>query len=334
MKSAPHPKITIIVATLNNQLTIAACLEAIQELEYSKESIEVILADGGSMDKTLEIAKKYNVNILPTDLNAPAAYNYAMKNTSSAVIGFVDADAKVEKEWLKKLLPHLTNPKVAGVSGGIETWNTENIWSRSIGYDIKYRYSRMNKYASRIATMNLLMKKKVIEEVGGFDENLPSQYDTDLGFRITSRGYKIVFDPSTKCFHFNRQNPTEYFRQQMQYGKNTLKLYFKHSKLIKGDKITDFTLNIQPALLLSSILLFVFGLSRTLRALWYVSAGILMLLFCYYLFSAIKISKEYNDKTAVLLTAIYFIRVTAWLTGATITSLNFVTGKSQVKETD
>jgi microsomal dipeptidase-like Zn-dependent dipeptidase len=35
---------------------------------------------------------------------------------------------------------------VAGVSGSIETWNTENPWARSIGYEIKNRYSRIGKY--------------------------------------------------------------------------------------------------------------------------------------------------------------------------------------------
>ena len=53
--------------------------------------------------------------------------------------------------------------------------------------------------------MNLLMKKSVIEEAGGFDERLPSQYDTDLGFRITSRGYKIVFEPKRQMLPLQQE---------------------------------------------------------------------------------------------------------------------------------
>jgi hypothetical protein len=48
-----------------------------------------------------------------------------------------------------------------GVSGSIETWNTENAWARSIGYDLKNRYARLKKYVVRIATMNLLLKKSI-----------------------------------------------------------------------------------------------------------------------------------------------------------------------------
>ena len=211
-------------------------------------------------------------------------------------LGFIDADAKVEKEWLNKLIMYLDDPQVAGVSGGIETWNTENAWARSIGYDMKNRYDRLKKYATRIATMNLLLKKSVIEESGGFDERLPSQYDTDLGFRITSRGYKIVFDPSAKCYHFNRSTVRAYFRQQLQYGKNTIKLYFKHSKLIKGDEITDFYMNIQPILILAAIIFFILGLIVILRPLWYASALILALVFVSYVYSAVKLSIKFKDR--------------------------------------
>ena len=69
-----------------------------------------------------------------------------MKIAAHQVLGFIDADAKVESQWLRKLVPHLEEPKVAGVSGSIETWNTENPWAKSIGYELKNRYSRIGKY--------------------------------------------------------------------------------------------------------------------------------------------------------------------------------------------
>jgi cellulose synthase/poly-beta-1,6-N-acetylglucosamine synthase-like glycosyltransferase len=191
---------------------------------------------------------------------------------------------------------------------------------------MKNRYARLKKYATRIATMNLLLKKSVIEESGGFDESLSSQYDTDLGFRITSRGYKIVFEPSAKCYHFNRSTVRAYFRQQLQYGKNTIKLYFKHSKLAKGDEITDFYMNIQPVLMLAVIVFFLFGLIELLRPLWYASALILALVFVSYVYSAVKLSIKFKDRAAMLLVVLYFVRAFAWLTGAANTAVRFLLG--------
>jgi len=320
------PKVSILVATLNSELTIDECLKAICELNYPKDLLEIIVVDGCSTDGTLEVAEKYPVKVISAPLNAPAAYNYALKIVSSDVIGFIDADAKVEKEWLNKLVAYLDDPQVAGVSGGIETWNKENAWARSIGYDLENRYARLKKFVVRIATMNLLMKKEVIKEVGGFDEHLPSQYDTDIGFRITSKGYKLLFEPDAKCYHFNRSTVRAYFKQQLQYGKNTVKLYFKHSKLIKGDRITDFGMNIQPLLLLAVTSFFLLGLPEVLRFFWYASALLLGFIFVYYVFSAVKLAVKFKDAVAMLLVVLYFVRALAWFTGAVITTVRFLAG--------
>ena len=320
------PRVSILVATFNSELTINECLKALFELNYPKDFLEIIVVDGCSKDATVEIAQKYPVKVVSDPLSAPAAYNKAMKIVSNDVLGFVDSDAKVEKEWLNKLVAHLSDPQVAGVSGGIETWNTENVWARSIGYDLKSRYARLKKYVVRVATMNLLLKKSVLEEVGGFDENLSSQYDTDLGFRITRKGYRILFEPNAKCYHFNRSTVRGYFRQQMQYGKNTAKLYLKHGSLAKGDEITDFGMNIQPFLVLVVLAFFILGLREALRQLWYVSVSILVLMFVYYVVCAVRLSVKFKDSAALWMVVLYFIRALAWFTGAVITTVRFLVG--------
>jgi cellulose synthase/poly-beta-1,6-N-acetylglucosamine synthase-like glycosyltransferase len=328
MSSQCLPKISIIVTTFNNEQTIEACLKSIFELKYPKNLLEVIVIDAYSQDATSKIAKKYPIKLVSKSLNAPAAYNLAIKMIETAVIGFIDSDARVKPNWLKLLVKDLDDSQVAGVSGSIETWNKENKWARSIGYDLESRYDRIKKPVIRIATMNLLMKKSIIEEIGGFDEKLPSQYDTDLGFRISNKGYKILLNSEAKCYHYNRTNIRSYFKQQLQYGKNTLKLYFKHNKLIKGDEITDLRMNIQPPLLISAIILMLLGLIDILNPLWLISAGILCSLFIYYVVSAINLTIRFSDNTALLLIILYFVRVVAWSTGAIITSINFLMGRN------
>ncbi len=321
------PRVSIIVAAYNSQETIEECLKSILAQNYPEGFIEVIVMDGASKDSTVKIAEKYPVRVFSMRLNAPAAYNYAMKIASHPILGFIDADAKVEYNWLEKLAPHLEEPTVAGASGSIETWNSQNPWARSIGYEMKNRYQRIGKYTGRIATMNLLMKRAVIEEAGGWDENLPSQYDTDLGFRVSRLGYRIAYEPSAVCYHFNRQTVQAFYRQQLQYGKNTLKLYFKHKRLARGDEITDVGMNIQPALLLSVIAFFLLGIIEVLRPLWYVSAVILLGILVYFLISATRISAKFKDKTAMRLVVLYFVRAVAWLNGAAITTVRRLRGR-------
>jgi cellulose synthase/poly-beta-1,6-N-acetylglucosamine synthase-like glycosyltransferase len=312
----PAVKVSIIVTCRNNEETIGECLQALSDQDYPVEALEVIVVDACSTDKTVEIAKKFTDKVYCEPLNAAAAYNYAMKLTSFSVLGFVDSDAKVEKDWLKKIVPRLSESDVAGVSGAIETWNSENLWARSIGYEIKNRYSRLGKYTGRIATMNLLLKRKVMDEVGGWNEALPSQYDTDFGYRLSQKGYKIAYEPTAKCYHFNRPTLRAYWRQQIQYGKNTTRLYFMYRHLARGDEITDFGMNLQPPLMLAVIAIFIIGFVPLLRLAWMASGVVLAAVFVYYVYSAAKISVKFKDKTAMRLIVLYFVRTFAWFAGA------------------
>jgi cellulose synthase/poly-beta-1,6-N-acetylglucosamine synthase-like glycosyltransferase len=322
-------KVSIIVAAYNSQDTIEKCLKSILTQNYPKDSFEVIVMDGGSKDDTVKIAEQFLIKVFSIRLNCPAAYNYAHKIAAYPILGFVDADAKVESDWLQKLAPRLSEPQVAGVSGRIETWNQDNPWARSIGYELKARYSRIGKYTGRIATMNLLLKKSVIEEAGGWDEKLPSQYDTDLGYRISAEGYKIAYEPTAVCYHFNRPTVKAYYRQQLQYGKNTLKLYFMHGRLAQGDEITDVGMNVQPALFLFVLALLVLGVVPLLRLLWVVSGLLLLGIVIYYLYSAVKIAVKFHDWSAMRLFVLYFVRSAAWFDGAVVTTVRYLAGRDR-----
>ncbi len=327
MENAALPNVSVIVTARNNEETIGECIKSIVQLDYPKDNLEVLLIDSNSTDKTAQIAAEYGAKVISMPGNAPAAYNFALKIAKYDILAFIDSDAKVEAEWLRKLVPFLNDPKTAGVSGNIETWNTENPWARSIGYDIKSRYMRLGNYTGRVATMNLLFKRSILEEVGGFDENFPSQYDTELGYRISSRGYRIAFERNAICYHFNRPTLRAYWKQQLQYGRNTIRLYFKYSGLAKGDEITDFGMNIQPLLIVAVVAFFLLGIIGILRALWYISGLILLAMFLYFVFSATRVAIEFKDNTALRLVVLYYVRLFAWLRGATIAAGNVIRRK-------
>ena len=312
------PGVSIIVTTFNSAPTIDECLKAILGLDYPKELLEVIVVDGGSTDDTMEHAKEYPVKLVYTKLNPAAAYNFVLKDIQNEVIGLIDSDAKVEKSWLKKLVNLLNEPDVAGASGTVETWNSDKLVPRVIGYELNYRYQRLPHTIERVATMNLLLKTDITREIGGFDELLPTQYDTDIGARLAEAGYRIAFDVEAKCYHFHRPTLKAFFKQQYKYGQNTWKLYFKHPKLAKGDKITDGWMNIQPILYgIAAIFLIisvVTGFNIFPSAIF---LAIVILTLLQYTFSAVKISYIFHDIAAMYLVVIYFTRALGWTLGGT-----------------
>jgi cellulose synthase/poly-beta-1,6-N-acetylglucosamine synthase-like glycosyltransferase len=327
------PGVSIIVPTLNSESTIDECLRSILELDYPKQLLEVIVIDGGSTDSTTERAKAHPVKLVYSQLNPPAAYNLVLKNINTEIIGLVDSDAKVEKDWLRKLVKHLDDPKVAGASGTVETWNRDKLVPRVIGYELSYRYRRLPDTVERVATMNLLLKKKVTLEIGGFDEALPTQYDTDIGARIAQAGYRIAFDPEAICYHFHRPTLRTFFKQQYKYGQNTWKLYFKHPRLARGDKITDWWMNIQPILYaVAAILLLISVVTNfhLIPSLIFLALALITAL--HYIFSAARISIIFHDPSAMYLIVIYFTRAVAWtLGGATSLIHTALTGGEEKK---
>jgi cellulose synthase/poly-beta-1,6-N-acetylglucosamine synthase-like glycosyltransferase len=319
------PHVSIIVATLNSEATIDGCLRSILALDYPKHLLEVIVIDGGSEDSTIDQVKAHPVKLISKRLNVPSAYNFVLKTAKGEIIGFIDSDVRIERQWLRKLSSYLANPEIAGASGNIATWNKSKLVPRCIGYELSFRYRRLPKDVGRVATMNLILRKAVIEEVGGFDESLSTQYDTDLVTRITRSGYRVIFDSDVYCYHFHRPTLRKYFGQQFRYGQNTWKLYSKHPDLIRGDNITGWWMNIQPVLYAvgaTSVLVSAIANFNPVGLWIFLSLALLTTL--HYTFSAARIARAFRDPSAMFLIVIYFIRAVAWTLGGATSFLRSI----------
>ncbi len=83
MNKTTWPSVSVAIATRNSQRTLAQCLESVRLQDYPSR-IEIVLADGGSIDKTLEIAKKFHAKVIDVpEEKQNAEYNkgVAVNNT-------------------------------------------------------------------------------------------------------------------------------------------------------------------------------------------------------------------------------------------------------------
>lgn len=96
---------SFIIPTLNAKRTLEECLSHVQNQNYPKDKIEIISADGGSTDGTLDILQKYNVKIINNPLKTGEAGKMAgLKDAKGEYVIFLDSDnILIDPDWLAKL---------------------------------------------------------------------------------------------------------------------------------------------------------------------------------------------------------------------------------------
>jgi len=101
--------LSVILATLNSGRTLEKCLQSIRSQIYDQSKIEIVVADGGSTDKTIEIIRKYGGKIILESTGSPeAAKAIALKQAKNEIILQIDDDNILpSKTWLKKMVSFL-----------------------------------------------------------------------------------------------------------------------------------------------------------------------------------------------------------------------------------
>lgn len=100
--------VTIVIPTYNEEKNIGNCLKSIFAQNYLKELLQVIIVDGGSTDKTKEIAKKLGAEVLHNKFKVEEKGKpHAIKTKAKGeIIGLLDADNIIpnDRDWLKNMI--------------------------------------------------------------------------------------------------------------------------------------------------------------------------------------------------------------------------------------
>jgi len=169
---------SIIIPTLNEEKYLALLLEEIKKQKFN--DYEVIVADAGSEDKTIEIAKNYGCKITFGGL-PPQGRNRGAKEAKGNLFLFMDADNIFLPEgFLDKLLKEFYQRNF-----GVASFP---IYPKGNGFD-KFAYRIYNDWVNltqkflAYAFNSVLVKKEIFQEIGGFDERITIGEDYDFAKR-------------------------------------------------------------------------------------------------------------------------------------------------------
>jgi glycosyltransferase involved in cell wall biosynthesis len=220
------PRVTAIIPTRNAADLLKRCVETLRLARYP--SLEVLIVDNDSDESD---AKAYLKAVsdegvaLVVNYHGPFNYsainNYAVSRCSGDILVFLNNDVEaMDREWLDELVGNV-NRKEVGVAGAALYYRDRTLQHGGVvlgiggvaGHAHKHLpwgapgYHARGILAQEFAAVTaacMAMRRKVFEQVGGFDEvNLPVAFnDVDLCLRVREAGYAVVWTPYARLYHF------------------------------------------------------------------------------------------------------------------------------------
>jgi glycosyltransferase involved in cell wall biosynthesis len=191
--------LTVIVPCLNAEATLAVQLEALAAQQWSK-LWELIIADNGSTDRSVEIANTYKERFASfriIDASGPKTASYprnrAARVASSDKLAFCDADDEVASGWVASIGNALERYDVVHGQFCFDKFN-EPHQAASAAKDWKDGLFR-GRFLPGGGTGNLGIRRWVHEAISGFDECLPRFEDADYFWRLQLEGFELKYIP-------------------------------------------------------------------------------------------------------------------------------------------
>src|SRR5205807_6682702 len=183
--------------------------------------LEIIVVDDCSRDETMFAGFAFGPGIRVIRATENGGFirscNRGFEAARGEYIVFLNNDTQVKPGWLDELYETLCRDPKIGIAGskllypdgrlqecGGIIWRMGDGWNWGRDQDAsdpRFCFMRDSDYVSGAA---LMIKASLFDEIGRFDEHyVPAYYeDTDLCFKVRSRGYRTVVQAASEVVHF------------------------------------------------------------------------------------------------------------------------------------
>ncbi|MGY6522407.1 MAG: glycosyltransferase [Mongoliitalea sp.] len=211
---------SVIIPVFKDEKRLVLCLNAFQNMLIMDFSFEVIVVNNDSEDNKFEInISNYSFPIFihhEKKQGSYAARNMGVNKSVGKIIAFTDSDMIPESNWLQTAYKYFSNDtdRAIGILTGPVPLFYKNpkrltpaeVYEKYTGFDFA-GYAKEGSCGAG----NWFSYKNILEEFGGFREDLMSNGDTELSLRI-SKKYKVVYIPDLVNRH-----PARYTIEELVY---------------------------------------------------------------------------------------------------------------------
>jgi succinoglycan biosynthesis protein ExoA len=239
-----NPFISIVVPIRNEEATIERLTRSLLDQDYPHDRYEILMADGGSTDRTRGLLRQVDTDARVVVLDnpgrtAPAALNVAIARAQGDVVTRVDGHSFVAPDYLSRIVAVMEETGESVVGGPVRMHAdtpfrralVEALYSRIAVGAVPYRTLTTRAYVESLQTGSF--KKAVLDRVGPFDESLAVVEDLDMNTRVRKAGYKLLLDPSIRFWYLPRPSLGALWRQIYAVGLVKARILRKHPDIFK-----------------------------------------------------------------------------------------------------
>ena len=190
--------ISVIIPSFNEEENIAQCLVSLSHQSVDRTEYEIIVVDGGSTDRTCEIARKYaDMVFIQTSKKVGGARNDGVMASKGDIIASTDADCILPPDWIERIRNDFTDPAVVQVYGPV--YPIEDSTGNHFSLFLANTFSRIGYYSRTFyytLGCNTAFRKDAFIKAGMY-RCIDAGDDIEVAMRMKDEG-KIRFDGRLK----------------------------------------------------------------------------------------------------------------------------------------
>lgn len=236
--------ISVVIPVKERVNYLEKALKSIAEAKkLTFNQIEVIVVDDSheeTRSKIEEICKRFHASYHYVQKGVSEKRNYGIKHAKFSVVLFVDSDCEVGRNIFNEHQKCYNSKEVDGCAGVTEfVGKRTRLWNiiEKMPFSYPFQWAKSKSYVPWAPCTNISFRKEVLERVNGFRTILPPKEageDVDLGYRVTSLGYKICCNATAKVYHTRETwaNLIQFIERTFRFGRGEYYLMKNHPEKI------------------------------------------------------------------------------------------------------
>jgi glycosyltransferase involved in cell wall biosynthesis len=221
------PVLSFIIPVRNDPKRLQNCLASLLRDQCPAGSMEIIIGDNSTDGRCEDVAIAAGARLVKLPgINVASVRNGAADYARGEFLAFVDADHSIEPGWAMAAIDTFKHPGTG--AAGFPYFPPETGTWVQCTYDRLRQRPLESKNVEWLGSGNLVIRRDLFKELGGFDSTLETCEDVDLCGRIRLAGYNLVANPAMRSVHWGDPATLKaVFRGELWRGRSNLRVSFR-----------------------------------------------------------------------------------------------------------